>query len=136
MVFDYYLEVLAAMDRIDRTSDHAMRIGAGPTGSRDHEIIEATPGTEKARDRDAVSLRPVSFDTAPGTRVAPCAVIQVNHEDALTFVKALLDILIEDAMDAEYQTCLTSPENRRDLVVPIPVDSMRSNSPNEVPAAE
>jgi|ERR1051325_6387563 hypothetical protein len=98
MVFDYYLEVLAAMDRIDRTSDHAMRIGAGPTGSRDHEIIKPAPGTEKARDRDAVSLRPVSFDTTPGTRVAPCAVVQVKDEDALTFVKALLDILIEDAM--------------------------------------
>jgi hypothetical protein len=53
---------------------------------------------EKARDRDAVRLLPVPLDTAPGTGVAARAVIQIKHKDALTFVKALLDILIQNAM--------------------------------------
>ena len=42
--------------------------------------------------------RPVLLDAAPGAGVAPRAVIQVEHKNALTFVETLLDILIENSV--------------------------------------
>ena len=86
------------MNGVDRTSFHAMWFRAGPTGSRDHEVIQTLPSPEQARDRNPVCPRSVLLDTASRTRVAARAVIQVEHKNALTFVKTLLDILVENSV--------------------------------------
>ena len=98
VVLDDNLKVLASMNGVDGTSDHAMWIGAGPTGGSDHEIIQPLSGAEQARDRNTVRLRSVLFDTALGAGVAPRAVIQVEHKDALTFIEPLFDILVEHSV--------------------------------------
>jgi hypothetical protein len=95
VVFDNDLQVLASMNGVNRTSDHAMWVGAGPTGGGDEEVIEASSGAKEARDWNAVCLGAVLLDTTPGTGVAAGAVIKVEHENALTFIEALFDILIE-----------------------------------------
>src|SRR4051812_16400065 len=86
------------MNGVNRTSRHAMRVGAGPAGGGDEKVIEASTGPQQAWDRNAVRFGSVRFDTGPGARIAPRAVIQVEHENALAFIKALLDILIEDSV--------------------------------------
>ena len=98
MVLDHDLKVLASMNGVDGTSDHAMWIRAGPAGGCDHEIIQASSGSKQARDRNTVGRRPVLLDTALGAGVAPRAFIQVEHENALTFIKTLLDVLVENSV--------------------------------------
>ena len=98
MVLDDNLKVFASMNGVDGTSDHAMRIRAGSAGSGNQKIIQASSRPEQARNRNTVRLRPVLLDTAPRARVAPGAVIQVEHKDALTFIEPLFDILVEDSV--------------------------------------
>ena len=92
------LKVLASMNGVDGTSDHAMWIRAGPTGGSDHKIIQALSGPEQARYRNTVRLRPMLLDTALGACVAPRAVIQVEYENALTLIQTLRDVIIEDSV--------------------------------------
>ena len=98
MVFYYDLEVFASMNGIHRTPDHAMWIGAGATRRGNHEIIQALSGAEQTRDRNTVRLDPVLLDTASGTGIAPRAIVQVEHENALALIKTLRDVLVEDSM--------------------------------------
>ena len=98
MVLDHDLQVLASMNGIDRTSFHAMWFGARSTGSRDQEIIQALAGAKQTRDRNTMCLRAMLLDAASRARVAACAVIQIEHENVLTFVKTLLDILVENSV--------------------------------------
>ena len=98
VIFNHDLEMFAAMNRIDRAAHHAMRIGAGPAGGGNEKIIQPSPGPEQARDGNAMSLGAVPFDTASGAGIAPGAVIQVEHEHALAFVKTLRDIFVHHPM--------------------------------------
>ena len=98
VILDDNLKVIASMNGVDRTSDHAMWIRAGPTGGSDQEIIQSLSGPEQAWNRNTMCLRPVLLDTAPGAGVATRAVIEVEHKDALTFIEPLFDILVEDSV--------------------------------------
>ena len=44
VIFDHDLQVFAAMDGIDGTADHAMRVGARSAGSGDQIIVQARTG--------------------------------------------------------------------------------------------
>ena len=90
--------MLPSMNGVNRTPGHAVWVGTGAAGGSDQKIIHASTGTKQAWDRNAVRLCPVSFDTAPGTCIAPRAVVQIEHENALAFKKTLLDILIQNSM--------------------------------------
>ena len=98
MVLNHDLQMFAAMNRIDRTTGHAMRVGARPTGSGDKVVIEPLPRPEQARDRNSVSRGAMPLDTSPGAGVAPGAIIKIQNQNALTFIEALFDILIQNTV--------------------------------------
>ena len=93
MILDHDLEMLAAVDRIDRTAGHAMRVGARAARCRDEIIAEAPPIAQQSRDRQAVRIVAVLLGCSPRAFVAARAEIHVEHEDALALVEALLDVL-------------------------------------------
>ena len=86
------------MNGIDGTSRHAMRIGAGATGGRDKKSIKPLTSAKQTRDRNPMCFGSVFVHTGARARVAPRAEIQIEHEDALTFVKALRGVLVENAV--------------------------------------
>ena len=98
MILDDNLQVVASMNGINRTPGHAMWVGTRPAGGGDQKVIQASTSAEQAWDRDAVRFCSVSFDTASGACIASRAVIQIEHENALTFKKTLFDILIEHSV--------------------------------------
>src|SRR5207302_3648558 len=98
MVFYYDLEVFASVNGIDRTADHAMWIRAGPARGSNHKIVQASSSAKQARDRHTVRLGPVLLDTTSSAGIAPRAVVQVEDENALTFVESLSNVLIEDSV--------------------------------------
>jgi len=91
--------MFAAMNRIDRTTRHAMRIRAGATRNRDEIIAEATTVAQQARDRHAVRFVAMLSDATFGAFVATRAQIHVEHENAPAFVETLLNVLSHERID-------------------------------------
>src|SRR5207244_4439891 len=98
VILDDNLQVLAAMDRVHRTADHAMRIGARAAGGANEEVLEAETVPEHARDGHAVRYSAVLLNAALGAFVASRAKIHVEHEKAPAFVETLLDIIAEQCI--------------------------------------
>ena len=98
MILDNDLKMFAAMNGIDRTSDHAMRIGAGSARGRDHKMVQTSSISEQTWDRDPVRRCAMPLDATFGACITPRAVIQVEHENALALIETLRNVCIEDAM--------------------------------------
>ena len=99
MIFDHDLQMFAAMNRIDRTTRHAMRIGAGATRNRDEIIAEAATVAQQARDRHAVRFVAMLPNATFGAFVATRAQIHIQHENALAFVETLLNVIGHERID-------------------------------------
>ena len=99
VIFDHDLQMFAAMNRIDRTTRHAMRIGAGATRNRDEIIAEAATVAQQARDRHAVGFVAMLTDATFGAFVATRAQIHVEHENAPAFIEPLVDVLRHQRID-------------------------------------
>src|SRR5262249_10999305 len=99
VIFDHDLEMFAAMNRIDRTTRHAVWIGAGATRNRDEIIAEAATVAQQTCDRHAVRFVAMLTDATFGAFVATRAQIHVEHENALAFIKTLLNVLGHDRID-------------------------------------
>jgi len=98
MILNHDLQMFAAMNGINRASGHAMRIGAGTTRSRNQKAIEALTGAKQTRNGNPVGLGSVFVHAGARACVAARAVVQIEDKDALTFVKTLLGVLVENAM--------------------------------------
>ena len=72
-----------------------MRVRAGPAGGRHQKISETQAVPKQARDRQAMRFTPVLRHTALRALIAARAEIHVEHQNALTFVKPLVDIAAE-----------------------------------------
>src|SRR5215212_2283722 len=95
MVLDHDLQMFASVNRINRASDHAMWVGAGSTRRGDQEVINSRSGAEQPGDKRSVRSRAVSFDARFGTGVAPRAVVQIQHQDVLSLIQSIRDVIIQ-----------------------------------------
>lgn len=91
------LKVLAAVNRVHRTADHAMRIEAGTARGRDDEIREPLAISQQTRDGNPVRMTSMLFDATSGALVAAGASIQIEDENASAFVKSLVHVVGEQA---------------------------------------
>ena len=120
VIFNHDLEMLAAMNRIDRAARHAMGIAAGPAGSRDEEISKATPVAQQPGDGKSVRSIAMLPDATFGAFVTAGAEIHVQNQNALALVEPLLDVIghqrIAHAFAAQGSERLlheTAPEDRK-----------------------
>ncbi len=95
VVLDDDLLVPSAMDRIHRTTHHAMRVRTRAATRRHDVIAEAHALAHQPRDAHAVRMMAVFLDASARALVATRAAVQVQHKDALPLVKPLFDVLVE-----------------------------------------
>ncbi len=88
-IFDDYFQRISPPDRSDRTSDHAQRIAALPAGRGHQKVFESQSLAHRPR-RPVMRIRASVY-----TRVAPGAILQVQHQQALRLHQPLRQKLIE-----------------------------------------
>src|SRR4051812_22031906 len=90
--------MFASMNRIHRTTDHAVRIGARPARGGDQEVVELRSRPKQSRDRRSVGGGSMPLHATLRTSIATGAVVQIEDQNVLPLVQSVSDVLIQHPM--------------------------------------